>query len=85
MEYGAISKGGIGIAYKILKDGSDGNEGVAANILGSGIKLAETALTWPFEHVVQAPLIVGFLLQHSLTLASVVSIARQLEIYSARY
>lgn len=48
-DYGAISKGGIGVAYKILKDGSDGNEGIAANILGSGIKLAGTALTWPFE------------------------------------
>lgn len=48
-DYGAISKGGIGIAYKILEDGSDGNESVTANILGSGIKLAETALTWPFE------------------------------------
>ncbi|RPB24957.1 MATE efflux family protein [Terfezia boudieri ATCC MYA-4762] len=39
--------------------------------------LAETALTWPFElfNLVRnsAPLIVGFLLQHSLTLASVFS------------
>ncbi|KAF8423266.1 multidrug and toxin extrusion protein 1 [Tirmania nivea] len=74
-DYGAISERSIGIAYKILKDGSEGNEGVAVNILGSGIKLAETALTWPFElfNLVRnsAPLIVGFLLQHSLTLASV--------------
>lgn len=47
--YGALSKGGIGIAYKILKDGDAGNSGVAGNILGSGMKLAENALTWPFE------------------------------------
>jgi len=48
-DYGAISKRSIGVAYKIIEDRSGDNGDVAANMLRSGMKLAETSLTWPFE------------------------------------